>query len=529
MNKFKNSKYYTFILWSLLGLFFLFSLFSFVFFPTIPRFSLFCAVIFVLILGTLITHYRKNISSRTAAFGTYSFLLSLIVLGIIGIVNYFAFKNPVQWDLTSNKIHTLSDQTQKILKNLDKNVTASFFGSFPAPEEITSILNNYKSLSSHFKVEYSDSKKEIELMQIAGIKKENSLYLHLDQEGANNSAVLEEVNEEKLTNALIKILKEKKQTLCIISGHGEKDFEDSSSPKGYGAAKKGLESQAYSVNTINLIQEGKIPSTCDGIAIIGPEKPFFEPEAKIIDSYLQAGGKALFAFDIIIKGNETSPHLIKLLKNWHIDVFHKLLIDLNPLAQLMGGSPLVPLLRTFSPEHPITKDFKTQVAFPVTRALDIIPANLPKSLKISWLAKTTQYSWAESELNTLDKKQPKFDDNSADIKGPIAVAIAAEGSLDETKEKKKDQDKTRIVVFGTSMFANNQFSNNAGNLDFFINSINWILKDESSISIRKNEEDPAKIVMTGQDARSIFWISVIFLPLSIAAAGIGMWIRRRRL
>jgi ABC-type uncharacterized transport system involved in gliding motility auxiliary subunit len=85
------------------------------------------------------------------------------------------------------------------------------------------------------------------------------------------------------------------------------------------------------------------------------------------------------------------------------------------------------------------------------------------------------------------------------------------------------------VVFGSGQFANNSYSRYGGNLDLFLNSVSWVLEDESMISIRAKDEDDSKIELSQNQGVAIFWICVVIAPLLIAAAGIVIWVRRKKL
>ena len=109
--------------------------------------------------------------------------------------------------------------------------------------------------------------------------------------------------------------------------------------------------------------------------------------------------------------------------------------------------------------------------------------------------------------------------------GPLNAAIAIEGKVKDSKAARN----TRMVVFGSSNFATNNFARYAGNLDFMMNAVSWVMEDESLISIRAKEEGPGKIELSQKSGTFIFLLTVIVIPLLIAAAGLGIWIVRRRL
>src|SRR5712672_1482435 len=90
-------------------------------------------VIVRLVLGAggiafwLITNRGEHPLGRGAFYGTVSAISTAVVVGILVAANYIAVKKPKTWDLTKDKIFTLSDQTTGVLKGLQQQVTVQAF------------------------------------------------------------------------------------------------------------------------------------------------------------------------------------------------------------------------------------------------------------------------------------------------------------------------------------------------------------------------------------------------------------------
>ncbi|HTL12368.1 MAG TPA: GldG family protein [Bdellovibrionota bacterium] len=455
---------------------------------------------------------------RSAAYGLNSVITVLLTLGLLLVINFLVMQKPLKHDFTKDKLLTLSDQTEKLMKGLKSELQGTLFAKYGEKEQVRPILEDYQGYSTKFKVEYVDPDKEPTRVKEAGVKKYGSLQLKYE----GRTAIVDEVNEEKLTNAIIKLTRGQAQVLCPITGHGEKDFE-SKDRDGLFAVKGALEDQSYQIKAVNLPQEGKIPAECSAIAIVGASRSFFENEIKTIDEYLKGGGSAFIALDLSIKGLESAPELLALLEKWNITSKRALVVDNNPIGQLMGMDASVSMVQTFSTDSPITKDVQTQAVFPFTRPVEIKPG-APAGINLMWLAKTSPRSWGETDLSEIANRVLHFNEGK-DIKGPVSVAVTLEGKQADSKAPKN----TRMVVFGNANFATNYYARFGGNNDLAVNAISWAMTDESMISIRKREEGPGKIELTGAQQITIFWITVIFLPLAVTAFGIFHWLRRRKL
>lgn len=504
------------LLWLAAGLLLLGMLFARAVFPELIWLSLAIGVPLVAVLGELIRRNMKALRSRTAAHGLHSGITIVLVLGIVGVLNFISYRYPFKADLTKNKVHTLSDQTEKLVRGLTKPVKATLFSKLNQREEFRPLLENYKAFSTKFEVEFVDPDREPTRAKQLGVKKYGTLHLAV----GNRDTKVEELNEEKLTNALIKLLKDKSPTLCAITGHGEKSFTGQEA-EGYQSARQALVNQAYEIKDLNLVQEGKVPETCDAIAILGPTKSYFQPEVKLIQDYLNQGGRALIALDVNIKGGEYAPELLPVLASWNVKPVWTVIVD--PLSKMLGVDASVPIVASYSKEHAITKSFDMNSFFPIARPLEVLPG-APGGLTAQWIAQTTPKSWGVADAQQLAKGEVKFTAGK-DRAGPMNVAIAVEGKQKDSKAARN----TRLVVFGSSHFATNNYSRFGGNMDFFLNSASWLMEDESLISIRAKEQGPGKVELSQKAGTSIFLVTVLIVPLLIATCGIVIWVRRRKL
>jgi ABC-type uncharacterized transport system involved in gliding motility auxiliary subunit len=455
---------------------------------------------------------QKELNKRTLSFGANSVFITISVVAIIGLLNFLGQQYPKKADLTRNKIHTFSDQSEKVMKSLKEDLSATFYGDFSAKERFRPIFDNYKKLSTKFKYEAVDPTKEPTRAKAAGIKKMDTLVLSY----MGKTAKVEEITEEKVTNEIIKLSKDVRWTVCMVTGHGEAAISDTTA-NGLAAAKKGLEDQSYSVKELVLSQEAKVPADCTSVVMIGVSKAVFKEEIKVLNDYLLDGGRLVVGMDATITNNDPTQEFKTFLRSWGVDVKPGLSID--PRSRI----PSVVILADFNKESPIVKDLKVQGFFPFSRPLELTnPA--PEGLKTTWLAKTAPQAWGEQDMAAIAKGQAGFNVGK-DLQGPLNEAVSVSG---KRKDSKATRD-TRIVIFGSSQFANNQFSQGGSNLDFLLNGISWTLEDESMISIRSKEDDVGIVMISENQVVATFWIAVIIAPLGIAILGIIIWRRRKKL
>ena len=507
------------LLWAALAVLSLGVVLTLIWIPQYPGVWMMLLTLLVADITTIGYRHRKLLSGRTAAHGINAVVYTLIVLGLIAMVNFVAFKHPLRLDLTQNKRHTLADQTIKILKDLKQPVKAAlYFTDMGEKERARPLLENYRNVApTKLELEYVDGKKEMIRAKNAGVTRPDTLVLSL----GDKSSKVETPTEEKLTNALIKLAKDKKQTFCALTGHGEKVFS-APDENGYQGAQKGMESQGYTLQEFNLIQQKSVPANCDAIGIIGSTKAFFPAELDAIATYLDRGGRAIVAIDPILEGPDHLKELKKILESWYVHPIDSLILD--DVGALMTRDLAVIMSQTVSKDHPITKDHdpkKAPIFFVAPRPLEAV-SNAPAGMNIQWLAKSLQTAWAENDIASL--KKGKVDAKNKK-RQELIMAFAVEGKRPNSKATQN----TRLVVFGSSGFATNGASRFGGNLDLFLNATSWTLEDENLISIRPKEEGAAKVAMSKQEFLMICLVTIILIPLAIVTAGVVIWLRRRKL
>ena len=86
----------------------------------------------VLLLFPLATNYQKvfnTVKSRRTQIGAKTLVIIVLVLVIVGLLDYLTIRHSWRVDTTSQREFSLSEQTVSILRNLDREVTLAAFVS----------------------------------------------------------------------------------------------------------------------------------------------------------------------------------------------------------------------------------------------------------------------------------------------------------------------------------------------------------------------------------------------------------------
>jgi ABC-type uncharacterized transport system involved in gliding motility auxiliary subunit len=455
---------------------------------------------------------RVALTGRQARYGSNALVLSVAFLGILVVVNYLVFNNTKRWDLTQDKSSTLAPETITTLSSLSSPVKAQAFFSSDLPfEQAKSLLDEYKLRSKgRFQYQQIDPVKDPVAAEQANNPPDGSIVLTM----GDNHQLVTSVTEQGLTSGLVRLLNPETRVIYFMTGHGERSV-DQSDNKNYTLARRVLEGKNYTVKTLNLLADNKIPDDAKVIVIPGPEKPVSQEEVALLDQYLAKGG-ALIAMEEPVAltqfGDAPDPLSDYLVKNWGITLAQDAVVDPNSRYGLSFAVGIP------SADHPITQKLTTQVSvMPTARSLTI--NNPPSGKTSSELVKTTPNAWGETDMANLMAGNPPTFDVRTDTKGPVILAAAAQDL----------QNRGRLVVFGDVDFADDENYQAYANGDLFINSVDWAAGQENIINLTPKQTTARMMLPPQQASMNLIMLgTVIIIPGMALVAGVFVFFQRRR-
>ncbi len=452
------------------------------------------------------------LKARQTRYTAYLTVYLLVILAVLGAVNFLANRHTKSLDTTANKRYSLSDQTEKVVKNLKQDVKVRYFDRTTEFQRARDLLERYNNLSPRLSVEYIDPDKKPQVAKAEQVRTYGTIFVQagLKREEAKS------LTEEEITGALIRALKGGDRHVCFVSGSGEHSLDDTGR-SGYSSLKEVLERNNYKARAISLLEKPEVPGDCTILAVGGPRFDYVQPAVDAIQRYVEGGGSALLLLDPPTRlGNEEvseNAALAKLLESWGVVLNKDLALDTSGIGQIFGLSEVVPLVTSYE-SHAIVREMKeVATAFPIARTLE---TKSSEKASVEKLFSTSANSYATTTLNSAEIRI----NPGKDKKGPLALGAA--GTMASGKDNRG-----RFVVVGSSgWLANNIFRFN-GNRDLFLNMMNWLSADEDLISIRPKEPEDRRLQLTVAQMRTVFYTSVVLFPLAVVAGGIVVWWRRR--
>ena len=480
------------------------------------------AMVVVVSIASKLDEIQARLKRRSTGFGINSGLSVVLLVGVLGFINYLGARNEQRFDLTTEKIYSLADQSVSVSGQVEQGAHIRAF--YPAGDDIPTreLLELYAARNSQITFEFIDPDRQPQLAEQFDVSvygdfnnpltgqtfRFGTVVLEMEGRQERIEKQSEPLREEDVTNALMKLMKGEQKVVYFIEGHGEKLIAETERT-GLDVARKALERESYVVETLNLVREETIRTDAAVLIWPGPQTEPFPEEVEKVNAYLEQGGSVFVMVD-----PPPAVSLGSLLARWSLAAGENFIVDASGVGRLFGAGPDIPLVSQYG-NHAITQRFNVMTFFRLARSISLAD-DVEGGLNVTELLTTSAQSWGESDL---ENTEASFDPQQ-DLGGPVTIGVVITKDLDENE-------KTRLVVFGDSDFASNSFFGQAGNGNLFLNTVNWLAEDENFISVRPKVPEDRRLTLTQSQGRITFYISLVLLPLSIVAAGISVWMTRR--
>ncbi|CAM4073473.1 gliding motility-associated ABC transporter substrate-binding protein GldG [Flavobacterium antarcticum] len=534
------------------------------------------------------TTYTKNNRKNIA--------LIIVILIVVNVVSSQFFK---RFDLTSDKRYTLSETTLNTLKQVKEPINIDVFldGDFPVEfkrlqSETYQLLEEYKAYNSNIIFKFNNPngdasnaeqfasdliglgftptninqniKGKKELIQIfpwaiANVGEKSvrvpllvNNYGNRPEENINKSVQL---LEYAFTDAITKLISQKKKRIAILKGNGE--ISDKYMSDLLLNAK-----EYYALGEFNMDSlTNDLPKTLanlkrfDMALIVKPTQAFSDEEKYILDQYVMQGGKTMWlmdqvAIDLDSLHNQDRQALAYPRDLNLDDLFFKYGVRINPrLIQDLLSTPVTaqsptgedfPIDWLYSPivrseeNHPINKNINL-VKLEFANQMDTLKNGIKKTV----LLKSSPQSKAVGApllvglnqfMDHLDESQYKEGNQIIGtlLEGKFTSAFNNRVKPFKIADNKDQGVDTKMIVIADGDIVNYTYINKKpvqngydqwtqqvyGNKDFLINSINYLLDDDGLINIRsKNIELPLLDEQKVREQYTISQVITVGIPL----------------
>lgn len=474
------------------------------------------------LVGTISKKHIKN--------GSYSMAMAAIFIVIVVVINMIVGAIPSKYsqlDVSSSKLYTIGDETKKVLKALDKDVTIYQIAQSGSEDDtISNLLKRYKDESKHIKVEVkdpvvnpkfaseytTDDLAANSLIVVCGDRNKvisyNDMYSTSVDYNTWQQTTTGFDGEGQITSAIGYVNSEDIPIMYTLSGHGEKDLDSS--------FKEDIQKANIDIKELNLLTEGKVPDDADCLMIVSPTSDISEEEKTEILDYLEAGGKAMIFSDYT---QDDLPNFDAVLASYGVKRAEGIVFEGD--SQHYGMQMpyyLVPTVNSTDASSE-TASAGSYVLAPYAQGIQKTD-DVRDTVTIDSILTTSDQAY--SKTNMQSSQIEKEDD---DVNGPFDLGVAITEKLDDDKE-------TQIVYYSTANLMESQVNQmvSGGNEKLLLESLSWMTSTDESSSVSISSKSLQSTSLTVTDYDAAFWkiCTIGLIPGVFLVAGFLIWLRRRK-
>lgn len=465
---------------------------------------------------------RQFVSGRHARYGT-STVLSIAFFAAIAVLLYWMAYENEDWrlDVTASGEFTPPPETVELLQSLQEPVHVIGFYTVDLAqqqEQARTLLESLSAVNDRLSYEFQDPETNPLLAEQYELNFNGTLVFIKNRDQPDEVfAKASGLTDRDVHTALLTVANPVEKKLYVLTGHGEPGIENTA-PEGMGTMVGLLEDQGFTVETLNLFTAGAVPEDATVVAVIGPQSPLDQSEVTALRQYVEGGGAAFIARDVVDSEGRAIAEddgLNQYLADaWGISLRNDVVVD-QDLARAGQTFGLEFLAAEYGSSPIITSDLQEfGTRFSLARSLETTPV---EGVTLTDLALTSPNAWGETDVATLSEAGTANPD-PADAQGTLVIGASGE----------KADTGARIVVFGDSDFVNNANLVWGGNSLLFTNALNWLADDEVSIDLAPRESVERQVNIPEQRLRTLRLLSTWFGPLLMGIAGLLVWSARRQ-
>lgn len=465
---------------------------------------------------------KKNKNRIALKGGTYSLLVTLIVLAILIVVNVLASILPgnlTKYDISSTKLYSITSNTKAVVNALKKDVKIYWIVQADKEDDvIENLLEKYESLSDHIEVvkknpdvypTFTDKYTSEEvpnnsLIVECGDKNRyisyNDIYVtQTDATGYSSSSSFD--GEGAITSAIDYVISDKLPKIYVLEGHGEAELPETFS--------KQIERENMQTESFSLLNEDKVPEDADAILIYAPTSDISAEEKEILADYVTNGGKMMVAAGPTENGSLTN--LYSLLSDYGVETTDGIVVE-EDREHYAFQQPyiLLPDLQSSDITDPLIEE-NYYAILPIAQGLTVKDT----AGRVTELLTTSDTAFSKKAGYNLET----YEKEDGDTDGPFALAVSIDADNDG-----------QIVWFSSSLFLEDMYNSysSGANLDMGMNALSSLVGERDAVSIRSKSLNYNYLTIDESTSSLLKTMMIGVFPLAFIVTGIVVIVRRRR-
>lgn len=455
--------------------------------------------------------------------GSYSLVVTVLVLAILVVVNVFASALPsslTRYDISSTKLYSITSNTKVVVNALEQDVTIYWIvQSGEEDDVIENLLDKYDSLSDHIQVvkknpdvfpafaeQYtSETVQNNSLVVECGDKNRFIGYDDIDIQEADMYSYSYNTSfdgEGAITSAIDYVVSEELPQLYILEGHGEEELPATFSEQ--------IEKENMETQSLSLLNVDSIPADADCILIYSPTSDISEEEKDMLADYVEDGGKLLVMAEPA--EDDDLENLYSLLADYGVEASDGILVegDREHYAFQMPYV-LLPYMNSSEITNSLIEE-NYYAIMPISRGLTV--GESTDGAMVTELLTTSDAAFSKTAGYNLDT----YEKEEEDIDGPFAVAVSVETAGGGS-----------MVWFASSDFLDDMYNaySSGANGDLGMNALSSLVGENEAIAIRSKSLNYNYLTISDSTASLLKLTMIGVFPLVYLGIGILVVLRRR--
>lgn len=485
-------------------------------------------VLMLFLTCQMIQKRRYSVSVKNMSISAYNSTMTVIIVAVVVAVNLIVGALPNKytvWDLTTNKLYSLTQDSIDYVSGLDEDVTIYVLNTEDNTDSmVKQTLENYKDLTDKISVEYVDPlvnpKFASQYMDAATTVSRGTIIVESDKryKVINNSSLYETSmdystyqstttgydGEGQITSAIAYVVSDEMPKIYITTGHGEQQLES--------AFTKLIDKANIDTEDLRLMDVDAVPEDATVVLIDAPTSDFSVDDADKIIDYLNQGGKV---FVVAGYTEDSQPNFQKILNFFDLEAEPGMVFESNQNNFYQSPYYLLPDISTSSN---LTSAIAGNYYIFAPYAVGISQIGEDDSVSITPLLTTSDKAFSRTDLSNADSLTPE----EGDITGPFYIGLEAEKTLDSGSA-------SMLLFSSYVMFTQSADSMVSGaNSQLFANCLGNVGTYESGISIPVKSYEISTLLLTEQKIIILAVITTAVIPLAFLVTGLVVWLRRRK-
>ena len=471
-----------------------------------------------------------EISKKHIKNGSYAMVMSVIFIAVVIVINMIVSTIPSKYseiDISSQKLYSIGDETKKMLKDLEKDVTIyQIAQSGSEDENISNLLKKYEDESKHIKVEQkdpvvnpkfvsqytSDDVADNSLIVVAGEKSKVISYSDLYETEMDYTTYQTNTTgfdgEGQIDSAISYVTSENLPVIYTLEGHEELELNSSLTDS--------LQKANYDVQSLNLLTQDAVPEDTGCLLIAAPQKDLSEEEAQKIITYMEAGGKVMIFTEYT---GTDMPNLKSVLENYGVTTGDGVIMEGDTGHYIMQRPYyIVPTIDSSD----ITSDIKSNnryVLAPISQPVKTL-SDYRDTLQISSLLSTSDEAYIKTDVQNMTT----YEKEDSDEEGSFQVGVSVTEQVD-------DDNTTQLVCFGCASLLDEATDQqvSGGNTDLVLAALGWMCENDAPV-IDVTSKSLTMSYLTVPQFDAAYWSIIVcgVIPVVFLLIGTVIWFKRRK-